>query len=152
MRKLQSLLILVLLVVCLGLARAVGNPGVCNSQLRHDQTLKVNDELIHVQKALSEDERATGLANRNCLNDDEGMLFVFSEPGFYSFWMKDTQIPLDIVWLSANQKVVDLETSVQPSTYPKTFINDKPAMYVLELAAGRAAQLGLKSGTQLFFQ
>lgn len=150
MSKVQYLIIVILLVLSLGLARSVGNPG-CSGNLTHDQTIKIDSQIIVAQKADSPAERQKGLGDLDCIGSNEAMLFVFDRSGHYSFWMKDMRFAIDIIWLSANKKIVYRQLNVQPSTYPKTFTNDKPAEYVLELPAGRAPELGLTEGTTLSF-
>jgi hypothetical protein len=79
------------------------------------------------------------------------MLFEFPASGYYPFWMKDMRFPIDIIWISANKKVVKVQKDLQPSSYPRTFSSAEPAQYILELKAGEAAQLGLANGTIVYF-
>lgn len=81
-------------------------------------------------------ERQKGLSNRDSLAQDGGMLFIFDRPDTYCFWMKDTRIPLDMVWLDSNLKIVHIERYVQPNSYPQKFCPGTPAFYVVELPAG----------------
>lgn len=150
MSRLQYFIIAILLVFSLGLAHLVGNPG-CAGNLRHDQTFRFEDQAIVVQKADDEIERQKGLSGLDCIGPNEGMLFVFDRSGQHSFWMKNMRFAIDILWLSADKKVVDQNLNVQPSTYPQTFTNDQPAKYVLEMPAGRVSELGLTKGTTLSF-
>ncbi|HCM52113.1 TPA: hypothetical protein DIS56_03220 [Candidatus Saccharibacteria bacterium] len=150
MPKFHYFIISVLLVLSLSLAHLVGNPG-CAGNLEHDQTVKVNNQVLPVQKADSQTERQKGLSGLDCIGPNEGMLFIFDRPGHYSFWMKDTRFAIDIVWLSADKKVVDQQLNIKPSTYPQTFTNDKPAKYVLEIPAGQADHFGSTEGNQLSF-
>lgn len=94
-----------------------------------------------------------GLQFRQTLAQDAGMLFVFSQSGKYSFWMKDTLLPLDIIWLDYARRVVHIEQNVQPcrqSPCP-TYAPPQDALYVLELNANRAAQTGLHLGEVMEF-
>mgnify|MGYP000343629812 CR=1 FL=1 len=80
------------------------------------------------------------------------MLFPFDPPSQPEFWMKDMKFPIDIVWVSTDQKIVGVERDVQPNTYPDSFANkDKPAQYVIELKANRTKELGLNLGQQAKF-
>ena len=102
---------------------------------------------VELAKTTSEQER--GLMNRAELDKNKGMLFVFNTVGLYPFWMKDTLIPLDIIWLDSNGKVVFMAQNVQPC---KTLIcpNVNPLMgakYVLEINAGLASEKGIKVGS-----
>lgn len=93
-------------------------------------------------------EREQGLMFRNNMAQDEGMLFVFDQEGEYSFWMKNTLIPLDIIWLSEKKEVVFMAQNSQPCLADDCpFINsENKARYVLELNAGGAEKIGLKTG------
>ncbi len=117
----------------------------------------MNREFIRTPKQLIEAEvvdtqltRDKGLGGRNSLGANQGMLFVFEQEGLHHFWMKGMKFSLDIVWLSSQKKVLHLETNVSPDTYPeKIYTSPTPALYVLELPAGRAAELGIAKGVVL---
>lgn len=80
------------------------------------------------------------------------MLFVYDMPGSYAFWMKDTRIPLDIMWLNSEKEIVHIESNVQPASYPKTFVPKMPAQYVLETNAGYAQKYTIKIGDRVEFE
>lgn len=90
-----------------------------------------------------------GLGGRTSLTENQGMLFIFDLPEKYAFWMKDMLIPIDMIWLDQNLKVVYVKNNVSPDTYPETFAPQKPANYVLEVAAGFAGRHSLKIGDTL---
>jgi uncharacterized membrane protein (UPF0127 family) len=85
------------------------------------------------------------------MEPDHGMIFLFKESGNYPFWMKNTLIPLDMLWLDETFRVVHISERVPPCqadpcpSYPPGVT----ARAVLELNGGRARQLGLKEGDQL---
>lgn len=112
-----------------------------------------NGTTLAVQVAETEAQRNQGLAGVEQINSGSGMLFVFDQSGNHSMWMKGMQIPLDIVWLDEQGKVVYLATQVQPPKDDQaelsTYVNDEPARYVLELAAGEAEMAGIKEGVHL---
>jgi len=93
-----------------------------------------------------------GLGGRESLPDDRGMLFVFPEPGRYGFWMKDVLIPIDIIWLSAEGLVVDIQTAQPEPGVPdqqlKRYNPSGEAKYVLEVRAGLAAEKGAQVGDE----
>ncbi len=100
-------------------------------------------------------KRARGLMFRDSLASDRSMLFIFPEPQLWVIWMKNTRIPLDIIWLDRDKRVVHVESNVPicrrtdegcPQYQP-----NKKASYVLELNAGRAASLKLEKGARLTF-
>ncbi len=90
--------------------------------------------------------RAQGLSGTEPLKEDEGMFFVFDNPGRQIFFMKDMKYSLDIFWLDESKKIIFIEREVSPDTYPKTFSSDKPAKYVLEVIAGFAERHGVSLG------
>lgn len=111
---------------------------------------------ILTEVADTTEKRARGLMERDLLPPDRGMLFTFPEPQQWTFWMKNTKIPLDIIWMDHNKTIVHIEHGVPgcnrrddgcPQYQP-----DKKALYVLEVAAGVAERLKLKRGVKLQFQ
>lgn len=104
--------------------------------------------------ALTEKERLTGLMFRKKLTSKKAMLFIFPDNNYHSFWMKNVLIPLDIIWLDQNRKIVYLAENCQPcSELPCQSIKpDSPARYVLEIKGGRSQQIGLAKGDILEFK
>jgi uncharacterized membrane protein (UPF0127 family) len=112
-----------------------------------------NGKAVTAELAVSEDERARGLMFREKILPDQGMLFVFEAPGFHSFWMKNTLIPLDMIWLDAEKRVVHIAADVPPCRADPcpSYGPDAPASYVLELKAGVAKENGIKPNDRLQF-
>lgn len=107
-----------------------------------------------VEVADDEEERARGLMFRDQLADGHGMLFIHEEEGPQSYWMKNTRIPLDILYFDAARKLVSQKRDVPPCTLGDAcppYPSDAPARYVLELNAGEAARLGLVDGAVMVF-
>ena len=94
----------------------------------------IGGERISVEIARTEQEMQTGLMLRKDLCSECGMLFVFSQEGLHSFWMKNTLIPLDMLFIDANLSVVDILHAV-PCTGDvcETYASSKKALYVLEV-------------------
>ena len=109
---------------------------------------------VHLELALSDEEKQLGLMFRDVLPADHGMLFIFDADGPLDFWMKNTFIPLDFVWVSAAGEVVDVRAGVPPcrSDPCATYGSGKPARAVLEINAGFAAAHGVRPGVQLRFE
>jgi hypothetical protein len=103
---------------------------------------------LRVQLADTEEERQKGLMYRRFLPPGEGMLFVFPQEALWGFWMKNTRIPLDIIWIETSGTVVGVARHVQPSdlAIPPVLKNDKPAKFVLEANAGFAHRHGIVIG------
>jgi len=98
-------------------------------------------------------KRASGLMFRDRLAPDRGMLFVFEEAGAWSFWMKNTMIALDILWLGADKRIVYIEENVpgcRQDPCPQ-YKSNKQALYVLELPAGTVKREQLTRGMKLQF-
>ena len=88
-----------------------------------------------------------GLGNRAVIADNYGMLFVFNRPDRYGFWMKDMLTPIDIIWLSDTGRILMIDDTVQPDTYPHVLYAPVPVRYVLETKAGFAKEKGWEVGT-----
>lgn len=107
-----------------------------------------------LELAITPEEIAQGLMFRTSLPDHRGMLFLFKEERVPSFWMKDTLIPLDMVFLSPEGVIVDIIENAQPcKTDPcPQYVANAPAMAVLEVAAGVVKATGLENGLRLYFK
>ncbi|MBI4706656.1 MAG: DUF192 domain-containing protein [Candidatus Omnitrophica bacterium] len=94
--------------------------------------------------------RQKGLMFRDELKENEGMLFVFEKELRHSFWMRNMRIPIDIIWISEDKKVVDIIEDAKPcqASCP-SLVPAKPAKYVLEVSAGFVKKNQIKAGAQL---
>ncbi len=108
--------------------------------------------VFSVEVAKEKAERVKGLSGREALLKGEGMLFVFEVSDRHGFWMKDMKFPLDIIWIDDNKRVVHIEESVDPNTYPKTFYPEQDSRYVLEIGAGLSAINDIKVGQYVSFE
>ena len=120
------------------------------------QIVTPNGTTIYAEVADTTEKRAKGLMFRENLAKDRGMLFTFAEPQQWTFWMKNTRISLDIVWMDGKKRIVHIERQVPTCSRtddgcPQYQPNDN-AVYVLELAAGMADSLKLQRGSVLKFQ
>ena len=91
--------------------------------------------------------------NRKTLSEDSGMLFIFEEEKINSFWMKNTLIALDIIWIDKDNKIVFIKKDAQPCIeYPcETFVSSIPSKYVLEISAGLSENLNIHEGDKIKF-
>ncbi len=110
-------------------------------------TMRLGDRGISVEIANTDEERIRGLSGRRDLAAGSGLLFVFPNEATYGFWMKEMNFAIDILWISADLKVIHIAEDVAPETYPKVFRPSQPARYVLELKAMSARKLGVQVGT-----
>jgi uncharacterized membrane protein (UPF0127 family) len=108
---------------------------------------------VRAELAVTPEERAQGLMFRQKIGFDQGMLFVFEREGAYSFWMKNMLIPLDLIWLDKEKRIVHVERDVPPCTEEPcpTYASKVPALYVLELKAGSFEKRDLKIFDRLDF-
>ncbi len=104
--------------------------------------VKIEGNVIHVEIADTPEERATGLMYRESLGEDEGMLFVFDKPEEVGFWMKNTKLTLDMIFIDENLKVVTIYEDVQPcrNIVCLTYGSQGEVKYVLEVNGGYAAE------------
>lgn len=108
-------------------------------------------DCFDVEVANTTDAREKGLMHRENLNQNRGMLFIFPEENIYSFWMKNTLITLDIIWLNSNQEIVFISSNNQPCQ-PDNCLSVNPgikAKYVLEINAGLSEKIGLGIGQRM---
>jgi len=116
-------------------------------------TVELKGQRFDVEIADNQEARARGLMFRDSMPADHGMLFIFESSYVQTFWMKNTRIPLDILYFDSNYKLVSVQQRVPPCrnggdscpTYP----SNGHAQYVLELNAGMADKLGVKPGDEL---
>jgi len=105
---------------------------------------------FNIEVAITDQERALGLMFRRSLPDNAGMLFIYDPPQPAAMWMKNTFIPLDMVFISADGKVHRVESNTEP--FSTTIIpSDGDVVGVLELNAGEADKIGLKRGDQVIY-
>lgn len=96
----------------------------------------------------NDSERSLGLMFRKQLAETAGMIFLFEKENEHSFWMKNTYIPLDMLFIGANQKVLGVLEDVPPlNEEPRTV--GKPSLYVVELKAGTARKFGIAPGSAM---
>jgi uncharacterized membrane protein (UPF0127 family) len=124
---------------------------VCSSCIAQGPYVELSGERFIVELADTADKRNLGLMFRDSMPDDHGMLFIFPGETRRSFWMKNTRIPLDIFYFDSNLALVSVSENTPPCRTLKcpAYPSDGPAKYVLELNAGKAVELGVKSGDVL---
>lgn len=101
-----------------------------------------------VEVAKTEEEQAMGLMNRSALAPDRGMIFPFPAPKVASFWMKNTLIPLDMIFIRADGTIANIEANTVPLSLQPVFAVE-PVTAVLEIPGGRAAELGIDAGDKV---
>lgn len=108
------------------------------------------DHSFTIEVMTTNQERALGLMFRRSLPENAGMLFLYDRPQPAAMWMKNTLIPLDMVFISADGKVHRIEQNAEP--HSRTLIpSEGPVVGVLELNGGEAAKIGLKRGDKVLY-
>lgn len=136
-----------LLAACCALALSACASGA-------DSWVELGGQRYIVEVADDDEERAMGLMFREEMAEDRGMIFIHERQEPQAYWMKNTKIPLDILYFDESRKLVSQQRDVPPCSagnqcppYP----SNAPARYVLELNAGQAAKLKLNDGAVLSF-
>ena len=116
-------------------------------------TVTLDGHLFTVEIAATPAEQEHGLMDRTSMAADHGMLFMFPDSQPRTFWMKNTLIPLDMLFFDANRHLVAIQADAQPCKADpcQLYPSDTPARYVLELNAGTAAKLGARTGDVITF-
>jgi uncharacterized protein len=142
-------LILVLLAAC-----KTGSTGSSASDDFYltDVTLP-NGKVIRAEPARTETMMIRGMMFRDSLAEDRGMLFTHGETGNFSYWMFQVRIPLDIIWLDAQKRVVEIVENAKPCPAKpcENYGGKQKALYVLELAGGGVQRNNLRLGDTLRF-
>jgi uncharacterized membrane protein (UPF0127 family) len=106
---------------------------------------------VTVEIARTDPERRQGLMHRTSLGADAGMLFIFDETGEHAFWMLNTLIPLDMIFLDDDGRVVGLIERAEPRSTASRGVG-APSRYVLEVNGGWAAARGVRVGDRVRFE
>lgn len=112
--------------------------------------LVVNSRLVLVEVAKTQAQRRKGLQNRAYLKKNRGMLFIFKEEDFHTFWMKDTYIPLDIAFIDCNNTIVDIQQMIPLDTQIR-YMPAKAAKYALEVNAGWMEENNIQINEKVLF-
>ncbi|MDT8346799.1 MAG: DUF192 domain-containing protein [Flavobacteriaceae bacterium] len=155
MSKTNSCLIIafcLILIACGNKEQSVA--PVKEIEFRHDVNLSItseNDSLISGLKTeIADDDyqRETGLMYRKKMNENQAMLFVFENEASRGFYMKNTLLSLDIIFIDTEKRIVNIHKHAQPLS-EKTLYSEAPAQYVLEVKAGLSEAWGLAPGNKV---
>ncbi len=117
-----------------------------DNRIQPSKTISVDSVPVRVEVADTPDARQQGLSGHIGLNEGEGLLFVFEQDGLHSFWMRDMLFSIDILWISSDGRVVFIEKSASPESFPASFTPPTPARYVLEVASGFSEAHDIEAG------
>jgi uncharacterized membrane protein (UPF0127 family) len=149
MRTVLLLLSMVLLVDC-------GQKPTTLEDLNATEVIFPNGTKIMAETMLGQMEMLRGMMFRDSLAVTRGMLFIHSKEDKYSYWMYQTRIPLDIIWMDRQHQIVEISAATPPCPSKSakecpTFGGNQKAMFVLEVNSGIAAKNGLGVGQILNF-
>lgn len=113
---------------------------------KYTQVFLPGGEVIYAELAVTDQERQLGLMFRECINPDQGMLFVFEREEIHSFWMKNMNFSIDIIWLDKDKRIVHIEKNVPPCQTENCPSYTPPvrSKYVLEIKEGYSEKYDLK--------
>jgi uncharacterized membrane protein (UPF0127 family) len=148
----RTLLFAILLVLCSSSALLSGGVGLGYAVVTF--TTDKGQVQVRAEVAETASEREQGLMFRTALAQDAGMLFVFDQDQLLNFWMMNTSIPLDGIFISSQLLVVSVAENLKPCPPsnchdPEFFGSETPAMYALEVNAGFSAKNDIKVGTEV---
>lgn len=111
----------------------------------------VGDVPVEVEVAETEDARRKGLMFRESLAPGKGMVFLMGVDKVQTFWMRNTMIPLDMIFVDKSMHVVGVAAQAEPLTETPRFVN-APSRYVVEVPGGWAARVGIATGDPVRFE
>jgi len=161
--RLLTLSIILLFVVAACNKKAEEEPPVAPPTTHHEQPQFVKEgELIflkpdgkeivkiNIEVAETPAEQEKGLMNRPYMNNEDGMLFIFNRDEERGFWMRNTIIPLDIMYVNAQMEIVSIAVNTEPYS-ERSIPSGRPAKYVVEVNAGFSAQYGITAGCKISY-
>ena len=105
---------------------------------------------IDIEIADNNYERQLGLMNRKSMEENQGMLFIFPEEKYQSFWMLNTLFSLDMLYINSNKEIVTIHKNTTPLSR-QSYPSSKPAIYVLEVVAGYTDKFNIKEGYNIYW-
>lgn len=115
------------------------------------KTATVGNETFTLEVASTDADREKGLSEKDSIPADGGMLFDFGAYGDWRMWMVQMRFPIDIVWLTQDQKIVHIKHNATPAEYPEIYKSPSPAYYVVELPSGTMKRLDVQVGDSISF-
>jgi len=112
----------------------------------------INGVELELEIMRTPEEQARGLSGRESLEENAGMLFVYDEQATPSFWMKEMNFPIDIIWIGSDGRIVDISENLAPDTFPQLFHPRALVQYVLEVNASWAKTYDVTIGDPVEFR
>ena len=151
LRKNKKIILTVILFFSVVLLLIVNNKLFSNDQSKEENKITkvcIKKNCFDIEIADTAQEREIGLMNREFLALDSGMLFVFEKEDVYNFWMKNTLIPLDIIWINKDNRISFIKENASPckTDICETFGPNEKSIYILEINGGLVKKMGLGVG------
>jgi len=124
--------------------------GCKEKNIEDFNAVKIKDSILFVEKAITEKQKQTGLMFRTSLKTNWGMIFLFNPPTIPYFYMKNTAIPLDIIFISKDKQIVSIK-SMQPFDEKTHHYPDVPVAYALEVNQGWSLKHNISVGDKVIF-
>lgn len=141
-QKMKKMFVIFLLIFLISCTKSIGENFKEISIDNGKNLIKINAEI-----ADDEQEQTKGLMFREKLNENEGMLFVFGDEAMQTFWMKNTLIPLDMIFINKDFEIVDIKNAVPCKEEPcALYKSSKPVKYVLEVNGNFTAKNSIRIG------
>ncbi|MCX7798152.1 MAG: DUF192 domain-containing protein [Melioribacter sp.] len=106
---------------------------------------------LDIEIADDDEQRMTGLMYRYKMEENQGMLFIFPYETLQSFWMKNTILPLDMIFINSKLEIVKIHKNTIPYS-EQSYSSEKPAQYVVEVNAGYTDKYGIKEGDKIVWR
>lgn len=150
MKKWFFLIFFIVLIAVLLVAETINlePESEMKTKLRFNSTSAcLKESCFKISIADSPEEREKGLMFIDKMPEDEGMLFIFEEEDLHRFWMKNTLIPLDIIWFDKSGDITSVKKDAEPCKAEPcpVFVPDKPSLYALEIKSGLTNKLNISN-------
>lgn len=149
--KNETIIVIILVTLTFIAATSIiitGGPELASDTI----DLTINNRIFTLEIAKTPMEVTRGLMNRNTISEDGGMIFIFDSDEPRSFWMKDTLVNLDMIFVNYSNHIVDINRNAKPCIEAEDCISyqsSAPAKYVIEFNADVAEEMGLEIGQQI---
>lgn len=143
MRKIKNIIVIIIIIIIIIIIKNAFQ----NRDYSRSNQISINGKIIHILIAKTKTEITRGLGGREFLDNNSGMLFIMPKHDKYTFWMKDMQFPIDIIWISDHQ-IVDITKNipVEKNGSLTLYQPKKEANYVLEVNSGYTDLYKIKIG------
>lgn len=138
-----------IIAVAFAVALSIGVLAFGNQHIQVPNNVCIRDMCFVSEIAATSEQRAIGLMFREQLEEDKAMIFVYPVEGIYQFWMKNTLIPLDMIWISKDKTIVNIKKNAQPCPSGGDCPTINPganSQYILEINGGLSDRYGFEIG------